>query len=174
MRKNTKKKGFTLVELVIVLVILSVISAIAVPFFMNYWKKAEFQKNEANAKTVYLAAESRLTYYRNSGQWEDFKKEILAEGMPYTDASQVTAEVTDEEGNGLQTVAQTSGADLKGRIYAITLDAKSQSDSQNADNPVLELLEDYIYDTGFFDGSIAIEIDVVRLFCVLWNKVQRP
>ncbi len=160
MRKNTKKKGFTLVELVIVLVILSVISAIAVPFFMNYWKKAEFQKNEANAKTVYLAAESRLTYYRNSGQWEDFKKEILAEGMPYTDASQVTAEVTDEEGNGLQTVAQTSGTDLKGRIYAITLGAKSQSDSQNADNPVLELLEDYIYDTGFFDGSIAIEIDV--------------
>ena len=160
MRKNTKKKGFTLVELVIVLVILSVISAIAVPFFMNYWKKAEFQKNEANAKTVYLAAESRLTYYRNSGQWEDFKKEILAEGIPYTDASQVTAEVTDEEGNGLQTVAQTSGTDLKGRIYAITLDAKSQSDSQNADNPVLELLEDYIYDTGFFDGSIAIEIDV--------------
>ena len=160
MRKNTKKKGFTLVELVIVLVILSVISAIAVPFFMNYWKKAEFQKDEANAKTVYLAAESRLTYYRNSGQWEDFKKEILAKGIPYTDASQVTAEVTDEEGNGLQTVAQTSGADLKGRIYAITLDAKSQRDSQNADNPVLELLEDYIYDTGFFDGSIAIEIDV--------------
>ena len=76
MRRNRKNKGFTLVELITVLVILSIIAAIAVPFFVNYWKNAEFQKNEANAKTVYLAAESRLTYYRSSEQWEDFKKQI--------------------------------------------------------------------------------------------------
>ena len=69
---NKRKKGFTLVELMVVLVILGIIVAIAVPLFINYWKKAEFRKNEENAKTVYLAAESRLTYYRSSGQWEQF------------------------------------------------------------------------------------------------------
>lgn len=66
MRKN-RKKGFTMVELMVVLIILSIIAAVAVPFFINYWRKAEFRKNEENAKTVYLAAESKLTYYRSSG-----------------------------------------------------------------------------------------------------------
>ena len=43
-------------------------------------KMAEFRKNEENAKTVYLAAESKLTYYRSSGQWEEFKKEVMSQG----------------------------------------------------------------------------------------------
>lgn len=71
-----RKKGFTLTELIVVLVIIAIIAAVAVPFFINYWKKAEFRKNEENAKTVYLAEESRLTYYRSSGRWEAFQKEI--------------------------------------------------------------------------------------------------
>ena len=39
-----------MVELIVVLIILSIIAAIAVPFFINYWRKAEFRKNEENAK----------------------------------------------------------------------------------------------------------------------------
>ena len=73
-----KKKGFTLVELVVVLVIMTVILGIAIPSVLHYMKMAEFRKNEENAKTVYLAAESKLTYYRSSGQWEEFKKEVQA------------------------------------------------------------------------------------------------
>lgn len=138
MRKNRKNKGFTLVELITVLVILSIIAAIAVPFFINYWKKAEFQKNEANAKTVYLAAESRLTYYRTSGQWEDFKKQVQKEGLAYP----------------------SDGSELNGRIYAITLDAKAYKEKTTENSAVLKLLEDYMYDKGFFDGAIGIEIDV--------------
>lgn len=138
MRKNRKNKGFTLVELITVLVILSIIAAIAVPFFINYWKKAEFQKNEANAKTVYLAAESRLTYYRSSGQWEDFKKQVQKEGLAYP----------------------SDGSELNGRIYAITLDAKAYKEKTTESSAVLKLLEDYMYDKGFFDGAIGIEIDV--------------
>ena len=138
MRRNRKNKGFTLVELITVLVILSIIAAIAVPFFVNYWKKAEFQKNEANAKTVYLAAESRLTYYRSSGQWEDFKEQVQKEGLAYP----------------------SDGSELHGRIYAITLDAKAYKEKTTESSAVLKLLEDYIYDKGFFDGAIGIEIDV--------------
>lgn len=138
MRKNRKNKGFTLVELITVLVILSIIAAIAVPFFINYWKKAEFQKNEANAKTVYLAAESRLTYYRTSGQWEDFKEQVQKEGLAYP----------------------SDGSELNGRIYAITLDAKAYKEKTTESSAVLKLLEDYMYDKGFFDGAIGIEIDV--------------
>ena len=137
MRKN-RKKGFTMVELVVVLIILSIIAAIAVPFFINYWRKAEFRKNEENARTVYLAAESKLTYYRSSGQWDSFKKQIEKKGIKY------------------------SGSDLKlnGKIYAITLDADSYDSKNSKKNPVLTLIDDYTYDKDIYKGAIAIEIDI--------------
>ena len=69
-----RKKGFTLTELIVVLVIIAIIAAVAVPFFINYWKKAEFRKNEENAKTVYLAAESRLPITDPRGDGKHFKR----------------------------------------------------------------------------------------------------
>ena len=57
--KSKRKNGFTLVELTVVLVIFAIIMAIASPFFIRYWRAAEFRKNESNARTVYLAAESK-------------------------------------------------------------------------------------------------------------------
>lgn len=131
--KNSNKKGFTLTELVVVLVILTIMMAIAVPLFLNYWKHSEFRKNESYAKTVYLAAESKLTYYRSSGQWEQFKKQVKTQGI-----------VSDSDSS----------------IYAITLDADSYSDTNTKDNAVLKLIDDYTADKDIFNGSIGIEIDL--------------
>ena len=145
---NKRKKGFTLVELMVVLVILGIIAAIAVPLFINYWKKAEFRKNEENAKTVYLAAESRLTYYRSSGQWEQFKKEIQ-DAVKDTD-SEIAQKAVFKDNKDIR---------LNGRIYTIKLN-KSAADQTKENNLVLRLLDDYTYDKGFLDASISIEIDI--------------
>lgn len=145
-KKN--KNGFTLTELIVVLVIMAIIAAIAVPFFINYWKKAEFRKNEENAKTVYLAAESKLTYYRSSGQWEDFQKEIK---QAVKDGNSTKAEKA--------VFKDAKDSKLNDRIYTIKLD-KDAKDQTKKNNLVLELLDDYTYDKGFFDASISIEIDM--------------
>lgn len=133
--KNSSKKGFTLVELAVVMVIISIILAIAVPLYSNYWKLAEFQKNESYAKTVYLAAESKLTYYRSSGQWEQFQKKVKEQG-----------------------IQDKSGA-LSSGIYTITLDAGTYGTTDKKNNALLELIDDYTYDKGVFQGAIALEID---------------
>lgn len=134
-----RKNGFTLVELTVVLVIFAIIMAIASPFFIRYWRAAEFRKNESNARTVYLAAESKLTWYRTSGQWEEFKKEIKEKGIT----------------GGFQ-----NDPDLKDRIYAITLDSSTYGTDQASGNPVLELLDDATYDKDNLHAAIAIEIDI--------------
>lgn len=130
-----KKKGFTLVELVVVLVIMTVILGIAIPSVLHYMKMAEFRKNEENAKTVYLAAESKLTYYRSSGQWEEFKKEVMSQGKeaPFTDSKR------------------------KGKIYGITLD-KEHDGASASNNAVLGLLDGYTYDKSMLDAMMSAEI----------------
>ena len=137
--KNTKKIGFTLTELTVVLVIIAIIAAIAVPSFIKYWRIAEFQKNESNAKTIYLAAESKLTYYRSSGQWEKFQERLKREGT--------------------QAVFADSTSELNGRIYTVTLDANTYQEKAGRDDLLLQLIDDYSYDKQVMNGAIAIEID---------------
>ncbi|MCR5123033.1 MAG: type II secretion system GspH family protein [Ruminococcus sp.] len=51
MRKNTK--GFTLVELVVVIAIVGVLAAMLVPTMLNYIRKAKLRAANTNAKTAY-------------------------------------------------------------------------------------------------------------------------
>ena len=135
------KKGFTLTELIVTLVILSIIAAVAVPFAIKYIKLAEFRENEENAKTIYLAAESELTWYRTSGKWKEFRKEVIRKGI-------------------CNDTFEDAGKDkLKGRIYAITLDGREDRNTGSKDL-ARKLLENNSYDKDFLNSCITIEIDV--------------
>lgn len=143
--KKYSKRGFTLSELMAVLAIIAVLAAIAIPTAIHYIRLAEFRKNESNAKTVYLAAESELTWYRTSGQWEQFKKSVVKKGT-----------LNDS-------YDETEYEHLKGRkIYAVTLDNKKGTSAGTSPSGELveALLEDNTYDKDFFNAAITIEIDV--------------
>ena len=55
--KNSKKKGFTLIELVVVIAILAILALIMVPNLTAYLDKAKEAKIKANMKNVHTAAE---------------------------------------------------------------------------------------------------------------------
>ena len=55
--KNSKKKGFTLLELVVVIAIMAVLALVLVPNLTAYIQKADDAKVKANMKSVHTAAE---------------------------------------------------------------------------------------------------------------------
>lgn len=54
--KKNNKKGFTLIELVIVIAILAILALILVPAISKYIGDANVAKNQASARTIYTNA----------------------------------------------------------------------------------------------------------------------
>lgn len=145
-RKKCGKSGFTLVELVVTLVILSILFAIAVPSLLGYIHLSQFRKNESYAKTMYLSAESELTYLRTGGEWESFCSKVKKEGV-----LNQSFDESDEDRKK-----------LVGRIYGIRLDAGEYAEGELSGDGALvgALLSQDTYDKSVLNAAICIEIDV--------------
>ena len=67
MRKSNKK-GFTLVELVVVIAIIGVLAAILIPTMMNYVKKARLKTANSNAKLVFTTINNKCADLVSDGK----------------------------------------------------------------------------------------------------------
>lgn len=66
--KTTKAKGFTLIELIVVIAIIGVLAAILVPTMLGYVTKSRCSSANANAKSFYNAINSALVDLDSEGQ----------------------------------------------------------------------------------------------------------
>ena len=153
-RKN-KKKGFTLVELMVVLAITAILAALVGGGLIAYTRLARFEKNEANARTLFQTAQISLTRMETAGELDAFRRQVMEEG-DRGDHFQNDVTVTDAGGNTLVSRTKT---ELNQNVAALYYD-RTGAAAGNHNALVERLLGDYIYDASLLNASICVEIDV--------------
>ncbi|EHK2427779.1 prepilin-type N-terminal cleavage/methylation domain-containing protein [Clostridium perfringens] len=128
-RQNKKKKGFTLIELIIVIAIIAILAAIAIPNFLSIQRKARVKADIASAKTIYdatsaLIAEGKIVPTSNDVTFTLDNGKVTAKpddvGEPKTNANAA---------NDLQSYLQTipKPESIANQKFEVTVNGEEQS-----------------------------------------------
>ncbi len=172
-KPNARSKGFTLVELLVVLVITAILAVIAVPSILAYMQDGR-QTNRSNiARTVYLAAQNRMTELRVTKNLKaDLTKEYyLLETDPNTGETIYKEKPEDallKMNSNVYTALQNSGAEADKILQPeIALGNKpyihymsKERGNIDPDNAVVKLLDPVIQDKSVLSEAILIEYNI--------------
>lgn len=152
---KNKKKGFTLVELMVVLAITAILAVLVGGGLIAYTRLARFEKNEANVRTLFQTAQISLTRMETAGELDAFRRQVMEEGDT-GDHFQNDVTVTDADG---KTLVSRTKTELNQNVAALYYD-RTGAAAGNHNALVERLLGDYIYDASLLNASICVEIDV--------------
>ncbi len=138
--RRRSRRGFTLVELIVVLMIIAILAAIGVSSIVGYIKKSRFDKNEQYAITIYQTAQNIVSQKVSNGTIEVWIKNIPGIELP-----SLSTENTQTDASAHCTVA-------------LTYNPKSSGNAE--DKYIYEFLAPYFYDTLVFNGTLAVEFDI--------------
>lgn len=184
-RRNIKyntNAGFTLVEMIVVLVILGILASVAVYSIIGYINRTRYNNNQQNAESIYQSAQATLNHMSENGTINDWAKSLIgSKGMTGADGS--------ENGIGVPDGYNPSNVDIPGSLdntynqrffetlqdktdkmpgqsahmrYAVTYTPVDDS-LKDQNDFIWELLSPDFKSTDIFSGIITIEFDVEKV-----------
>ena len=150
--KNQMQKGFTLIELMIVVAIIGILAAIAIPQYQNYIARAQVTE----PVSLLAAAKTPITEF------------VASNGAFPTDAELEDLGITDDaagtvaKAESIATIA-TSDVGATGGVVTGTLVATLESDGLNAAFTGLTVGLAYSSDTGKWACGTSVAVDDYQL-----------
>ena len=159
--KTRNRRGFTLVELMVVLAVTAILAVLAGGGLIAYTRLARFQKNESNARAMFQTAQLAAAQMELAGEKDDFTALVAAEG----NGGHITEPLTD-------TMTQDECDALNARVCALYFDKGAEPEKNTPEGKLYAYIKDYVYDSSFLDAAFCIEIDAStgQVFSVFYDS----
>lgn len=159
--KTRNRRGFTLVELMVVLAVTAILAALAGGGLLAYIRLARFQKNESNARAMFQTAQLATAQLELAGEKDDFTAQVAAQGHGGHITQPLTETMTPEECEA-----------LNARVYALYFDKGAEPAENTPEGKLYAYIKQYVYDSSFLDAAFCIEIDAStgQVFSVFYDS----
>lgn len=179
--------GFTLVELIVVLIVLGILVSLAVMGLSGWQDYADFKQNNEAAKSIFVAAQTQLTQYGERGQLTALIDAVSGGGKASSDEYLLKTKTLKNEngtielgGDGDNSIWQEYAKDGRnvGNIYYLMADKgdykryqelkdKSPDDLKGSQYTIrdrriralFDMIDLYVADKSMLDAAICIEFD---------------
>ena len=161
------RSGFTLVELIVVLALIGILIAFSAGGMLGYTMYSTYKRNNDNAKTIFSAAQSAITYYKASGKLDSLRRktENLSNHNPAFVPKEAFADT--EAGESSRSLDDTvSYLKMSNKDYDAIKSAVEAGNFDLTDTGIdeetkllFDLLSDYVTDVSIYNASICVEFD---------------
>lgn len=157
--------GFTLVELIVVMVIIGIMLSGVVSIIINYQKYSMYKKNNEYAQSIFVAAQATLTHYKASGELEEFssKVETYAENSKDETCGKIGDIWDNWEWDDPETEEAKGGIkkNEKDRLYYLMIQSGKHDETNTPSELLYQLLSNNVFDDVINAGTICVELDPV-------------
>ena len=166
-KKAYGNKGFTLVELIVVLIVMCILASVAVLSIVGYIDRSRYNKNEQNAQSIYQAAQQAINRYAYTGEQESWiVKELIpkATANPYVDVNPVKDAAGNVVDNCFNKIdydnfsLQSNNVGESVHMRYVLTNTTNGTDTQS--EALKARLGEYIYDTSIYAAAFSVEFDV--------------
>ena len=159
--KTRNRRGFTLVELMVVLAVTAILAALAGGGLLAYIRLARFQKNESNARAMFQTAQLATAQLELAGEKDDFTAQVATNGH----GGHITQPLTDA-------MKPEECEALNARVYALYFDKGVEPTPDTPEGKLYAYIKQYVYDSSFLDAAFCIEIDAStgQVFSVFYDS----
>jgi len=161
----SRKKGFTLVEMVVVITVIAIMMAMATPSILAYAETGRQMNRENISRTIYLAAQNRLTELRVT---KNLKAELTGGYYTIVDGENYQEKATEDLLAMDTNVCKMLGSDAE-TIFPKELALgngpylhyiSKPKGAPDPNNPVVKLLDPIIVDKAILNDAILIEYNI--------------